>query len=194
MPIGLSESVKKVLEDKAYGHVVTFNPNGRPQLTMVWMDVEGNEALFNTAEGRKKAQNLRRDPRIIISVQNRNEPQSYLVLNGTATVTETGADAHADKLAKRFLGVDEYPYRQPGEKRLIVRVKVDRLRGIGPKMRPWAVRFRSRSVATRPLVRRHIAEAHFQLGTLCMRAAGRSGRRCASLGVTCCSDRPSAWR
>ena len=61
MPIGLPESVKTVLEDKAYGHVVTFNPNGRPQVTMVWMDVEGNEALFNTAEGRKTAQNLRRD-------------------------------------------------------------------------------------------------------------------------------------
>jgi len=97
MPIALPESVKNVLEDKAYGHVVTFNPNGRPQVTMVWMDVEGNEALFNTAEGRKKPQNLQRDPRIIISVQNRTEPQSYLLLNGTATVTETGADAHADK-------------------------------------------------------------------------------------------------
>jgi len=105
MPIALPESVKKVLEDKAYGHVVTLNPNGRPQVTMVWMDVEGNEALFNTAEGRKKAQNLRRDPRIIISVQNRNEPQSYLVLNGTATVTETGADAHADKLARCASGI-----------------------------------------------------------------------------------------
>jgi len=137
MPIELPESVKRVLEDKAYGHVVTLNPDGRPQVTMVWMDVEGNEALFNTAEGRKKPQNLQRDARIIISVQNRTEPQSYLVLNGTATVTETGADAHADKLAKRFLGVDKYPYRQPGEKRLIVRVKVDRLGGIGPKMRPW---------------------------------------------------------
>jgi len=107
MPIALPESVKKVLEDKAYGHVVTLNPNGRPQVTMVWMDVEGNEALFNTAEGRKKPQNLQRDPRIVISVQNRTEPQSYLLINGTATVTETGADAHADKLAKRFLGVDQ---------------------------------------------------------------------------------------
>jgi PPOX class probable F420-dependent enzyme len=126
-----------VLEDKAYGHVVTFNPNGQPQLTMVWMDVDGNEALFNTAEGRKKVQNLRRDPRIMISVQNRSEPQSYVVLNGAATLTETGADAHIDKLAKRFLGLDKYPYRQPGEKRVIVRVKVDRLGGLSPKMQSW---------------------------------------------------------
>jgi PPOX class probable F420-dependent enzyme len=126
-----------VLEDKAYGHVVTFNPNGQPQLTMVWMDVDGNEALFNTAEGRKKVHNLRRDPRIMISVQNRSEPQSYVVLNGAATLTETGADAHIDKLAKRFLGLDKYPYRQPGEKRVIVRVKIDRLGGLSPKMQPW---------------------------------------------------------
>jgi PPOX class probable F420-dependent enzyme len=137
MPSPLPESVKKVLEDKAYGHVATFNPNGRPQLTMVWMDVDGNEALFNTAEGRKKVQNLRRDPRIMISVQNRSEPQSYVVLDGTATLTETGADPHIDKLAKRFLGLDKYPYRQPGEKRLIVRVRVDRLGGLSPKMQPW---------------------------------------------------------
>ena len=137
MPIPLPESVKKVLEDKAYGHVVTFNPNGQPQLTMVWIDVDGNEALFNTAEGRKKVHNLRRDPRIMISVQNRSEPQSYVVLNGAATLTETGADAHIDKLAKRFLGLDKYPYRQPGEKRVIVRVRIDRLGGLSPKMQPW---------------------------------------------------------
>ena len=137
MPIALPDSVKKVLEDKAYGHVVTFNEKGQPQVTMVWMDVDGNEALFNTADGRKKPQNVRRDPRIIVSIQNRTDPQSYLVLHGMATVTDVGADAHADKLAKRFLGVDKYPYRQPGEKRLIVRVKIDRVGGFGPSMRPW---------------------------------------------------------
>ena len=137
MPIALPDSVKKVLEDKAYGHVVTFNEKGQPQVTMVWMDVDGNEVLFNTADGRKKSHNLRRDPRIIVSIQNRAEPQSYLVLHGTATITDAGADAHVDKLAKRFLGVDKYPFRQPGEKRLIVRIKADRLGGFGPGMRPW---------------------------------------------------------
>jgi PPOX class probable F420-dependent enzyme len=137
MAIGLPESVKRVLEDKAYGHVITFSPSGRPQVTMVWLDVEGDEVLFNTAEGRKKPQNLRRDPRVIISVQNRNDLQSYVVLHGTAIVTEAGADPHIDKLAKRFLGLDKYPFRQPGEKRLIVRVKADRIGGFGPKMQPW---------------------------------------------------------
>jgi PPOX class probable F420-dependent enzyme len=135
--IALPESVKKVLQDKAYGHVVTFNSNGSPQISMVWMDVDGNEALFNTAEGRVKPRNLRRDPRIIVSVQDRSDPQAYLILYGSATVTDAGADAEIDKLAKRFLGVDKYPFRRPGEKRLNVRIKVDRIGGFAPKMQPW---------------------------------------------------------
>ena len=138
MPIPLPQSVKKLLQDKAYGHVVTFNTQGNPQLTMVWMDVDGNEVLFNTAEGRKKLQNLRRDPHIVVSVQDRNDPQAYAVFHGKGRIDETGADAHIDKLAKRFLGADKYPFRQPGEKRLIVRISVDRIGGFGPKMKPWS--------------------------------------------------------
>ncbi len=138
MPIPLPQSVKKLLQDKAYGHVVTFNTQGKPQLTMVWMDVDGDEVLFNTSEGRRKSQNLRRDPRIIVSVQDRNDPQAYAVFHGKGRVTETGADEHIDKLAKRFLGADKYPFRQPGEKRLIVRIGVDRIGGFGPQMKPWS--------------------------------------------------------
>jgi PPOX class probable F420-dependent enzyme len=137
MAIALPQSVKKIMEDKAYGHVVTLGAGGKPQVTMVWMDVDGDEVLFNTAEGRIKPKNLRADPRIVISVQDRNDPQSHLVFHGKATVAEAGADDHIDKLAKRFLGVDKYPFRRPGEKRLIVRVKVDRIGGYGPKMQPW---------------------------------------------------------
>src|SRR5262249_39500783 len=137
MAIKLPESARKVLQDKAYGHVVTSASNGRPQVTMVWMDAEGDEVLFNTAEGRTKLQNLRRDPHVTISVQDRHNPQAYLLVHGTASAAEAGADAHIDKLAKRFLGVDKYPYRQPGEKRLLVRVQVDRLGGFAPGMKPW---------------------------------------------------------
>jgi PPOX class probable F420-dependent enzyme len=138
MPMPLPQSVKKLLQDKAYGHVVTFNTQGKPQLTMVWMDVDGDEVLFNTSEGRRKSQNLRRDPRIIVSVQDRNDPQAYAVFHGKGRVTEAGADDHIDKLAKRFLGADKYPFRQPGEKRLIVRISVDRIGGFGPKMKAWS--------------------------------------------------------
>jgi len=138
MPVRLPQSVKTLLEDRAYGHVATFDAKGHPQITMVWMDVEGDEAVFNTAEGRLKVQNLRRDPRIIVSVQDRNDPQAYAVFHGKGRVTDAGADAHIDKLAKRFLGVDTYPFRQSGEQRLLVRISVDRIGGVGPKYQPWS--------------------------------------------------------
>ena len=82
MPIALPQAVRTLLEDKAYGHVVTLSATGQPRVTMVWMDVDGDEVLFNTAEGRKKLQDLRRDPRVIVSVQDRNNPQAYAVFHG----------------------------------------------------------------------------------------------------------------
>src|ERR1044071_863784 len=112
MPVKIPQSLQMILEDKAYGHVVTFNAEGKPELTMVWMDVEGDELLFNTSEGRRKPDNIRRDPRVIVSVQDRNNPQSFAVFHGKGRVTDTNADAHIDKLAKRFLGHDKYQFRQ----------------------------------------------------------------------------------
>ena len=131
MPMELPESIKQLLTLRAYGHVVTRNPDGSPQMSMVWMDVDGNEVLFNTAEGRIKPRNLRRDPRILISVQSPLNPQAHAIFNGTAAATAEGADQHIDMLAKRFLGMDKYPWRRPGEKRLIVRTRVDRIAGFG---------------------------------------------------------------
>ena len=137
MSLTLPQSAQKVLEDKAYGHVLTYNKDGSPQITMVWMDVVNGEASFNTAEGRRKVTNLRRDPRIVVSVQDRNDPQSYMLLTGTATVTADGADAQVDKLAKRFIGQDTYPYRQPGEQRVMVRIATEKIGGMGPGMGAW---------------------------------------------------------
>jgi len=137
MTIKLPEAVKKILEDKTHGHVITFNPKGTPQVTLVWLDVDGDEVVFNTSEGRVKPRNLRRDPRIVISAQDPNNPRSYMVFYGSATISEAGADAHIDKLAKKFMGVDTYPFRQPGEQRLIVRTTVDRIGGHDGAMTPW---------------------------------------------------------
>ena len=138
MTVKIPQSLRKMLEDKAYGHVVTFNAKGNPELTMVWMDIEGDELLFNTSEGRRKPGNIRRDPRVIVSVQDRNNPQAYAVFHGKARVTDAGADENIDKLAKRFLGADKYPFRQPNEKRLIVRIGVDRISGMAPGYRNWS--------------------------------------------------------
>ena len=137
MALKLPDSIRKLLEDRAYGHVVSLNADGTPQVTMVWMDVDGDQPLFNTAEGRVKPRNLRRDPRVQVAVQNRGDAQSYAVLHGKATVESRGADAHIDKLAKRFLGLDKYPFRSPGEQRLVVRIAVDKITGFAPGMKPW---------------------------------------------------------
>jgi PPOX class probable F420-dependent enzyme len=103
---------------------------------MVWMDVDGDEVLFNTTADRKKAQDLRRDPRVVVSVQDRNNSQAYAVFHGTARITTDGARAHIDKLAKRFLGVDQYP-GPPGETRVIVRISVERIGGVAPGFKAW---------------------------------------------------------
>src|SRR2546428_9656014 len=97
MAIKLPDSVKKILQDKAYGHVITFDAAGKPQVTMVWVDVDRDEVVFNTAEGRLKPKNLGRDPRVIISVQDPNDPQSSMVFHRTASLTEARADAPLDK-------------------------------------------------------------------------------------------------
>ena len=137
MPTTLPQSVKTLLKDKAYGHVITFNPNGKAQTTMVWMDVDGDEVLFNTSEGRRKTENLRRDPRVIVSVQDRNNPQAYAIFHGKGRIESAGADEHIDNLAERFLGPGK-KVRQPGDKRVIVRIAVDKVAGSGPGMKPWS--------------------------------------------------------
>jgi len=138
MGIALPQSVKDLLEDKAYGHVVTVKPNGAPQITMVWMDVDGDTPQFNTAEGREKPDNLRNNANIIVTVQSKNDPQAYAAIYGKAIVTTEGADAQIDKLANRFMGVEKYPFRREGEVRVIVEIDVTKIRGMGPGMGPWS--------------------------------------------------------
>src|SRR5687768_607129 len=94
-------------------------PDGSPQTTPVWIDVEGDTVLFNTGEGRQKDRNLRRDGRIAISVIDSGNPYRYIQLRGTVIERTTdGGDAHIDKLAKKYLGLESYPYRNPqGEAR-----------------------------------------------------------------------------
>ncbi len=137
MAIALPDALKKILSEHAYGHVMTYNPSGTPQLTMVWMDVDGDQPTFNTARGRIKPRNLENDSRIVVSVQDPENPQSYACFYGKATVTEDGADAQIDDLAGRFLGLDNYPFRQEGEVRVRVLIDVDKIGGVGPGMKPW---------------------------------------------------------
>lgn len=137
MATTLPDEVRTVLQNKAYAHMITFNRDGSPQVSMVWVDADGDEVLINTAIGRVKEKNLRRDPRVILSVQDPSDAMAYVLIHGQATLTEEGAVAHIDKLANRYFGVDEYPYHSPEEPRIIVRITPDRVSGVAPGMGSW---------------------------------------------------------
>lgn len=119
----ISNEVRSIIEKKTFAHVATLMPDGSPQSTPVWIDVESDQLLFNTAEGRQKPENLRRDPRVAISFTDPDDPYQMVMVQGeVAEITESGADEHIDRLAKKYLGEDTYPFRKEGEVRLIVRV------------------------------------------------------------------------
>ncbi len=120
MPAALSDSVKKLFQEPNFAHLATLMADGSPQVTPVWVDMEGNRILVNTAEGRSKPRNVRRDPRVAISIANQDNPYSSAFIRGRVIeVRQEGADDHIDKLAKKYMGLDTYPNRQPGEQRII---------------------------------------------------------------------------
>ncbi|MGE3795766.1 MAG: PPOX class F420-dependent oxidoreductase [Dehalococcoidia bacterium] len=128
----LPESAREMLRGNAYAHVVTRHPDGRSQITMVWADEIGGDLAFNTSRGRIKLRNIERDPQIAVTIQDPRDPQQYLVVHGRAEVVPEGGREHIDRLAVRFLGMDHYPYLEPGEERVTVRVVADRISGAGP--------------------------------------------------------------
>ncbi len=119
----LSHKARALLERPVIANIATVGAGGHPQLTPVWIDVDGDDLVFNTARGRAKDRNLRRDPHVAISVVDPDDPYNVVVVRGTAEDTEDGADEVIDSLAKKYLGVDTYPNRRPGEVRVTYRVR-----------------------------------------------------------------------
>ena len=128
----LSDGVRKLLEGKNFAHLATLMPDGSPQVSAVWVDYDGKHVLVNTAEGRQKPLNLRRDPRVAISIVDQENPYVSATIRGRVVeLTHDGADVHIDKMAKKYLGQDTYPFRAPGEQRLIVKVEPVRVSAMG---------------------------------------------------------------
>jgi PPOX class probable F420-dependent enzyme len=112
----------------AFAHVATLNADGSPQVTPVWVDFDGTHVVINTAKGRVKAKNLAREPRVALSIADPENPYRYLGIQGRVVeITEAGGDAHIDKMAKKYLGKDSYPFRAPGEVRLVVKISPDKV-------------------------------------------------------------------
>ncbi len=119
-------------EKRAFGHLATLMPDGSPQVTPVWIDFDGTHVLVNSARGRQKDVNVRRDPRVAIEVSDPNNPYRYVQIRGRVVeITEEGADEHIDRLAKKYRGLDRYPYRRPGEVRVIYKILPERVSVFG---------------------------------------------------------------
>ena len=117
---------------KAFANLATLNADGTPQVTPVWFDWDGGRLRINTAKGRVKDKNLRRTPAVALSIMDPDNSYRYVQVKGrVAAVTESGADAHIDALSKKYLGQDSYPYRKPGEVRVIFTITPDRVQTLG---------------------------------------------------------------
>ena len=124
MTATIPESHKDLLLGKNFASVATLMPDGSPQVTPVWIDFDGTDVVFNTADGRQKARNLDRDKRVAVSVFDSANPYRYIQIRGVVdTKTTNGADEHIDKMAKKYLDQDKYPLRTASEQRVIYRIK-----------------------------------------------------------------------
>lgn len=113
------------------GTVTTLRPDGSPHNTIVWVDVEDGVVTFNTAVGRAKERYLRRDPRAAITVVHPDNAYQWVTVSGPVQMTIDGADDQIDRLAKKYLGQDEYPWRNPQETRITVRIKPEKVDAYG---------------------------------------------------------------
>jgi PPOX class probable F420-dependent enzyme len=110
--------VRELLEQPNYAVISTVNPNGSIHSTIVWIGAEDGMVAVNSAAGRIWPTNLQRDPRVTVLVFESGNPYNYVEVRGTATATREGADEHINALTKKYIGQDEYPFRQPGEERI----------------------------------------------------------------------------
>jgi PPOX class probable F420-dependent enzyme len=127
----LTEKQREFLEQPFYGTVTTLRPDGTPHTTVVWIDVDDEGVMFNTAGGRAKPRNLERDPRVALNVIDPNDGYRWISVDGRAELASDGADAQIDKLAKKYLGQDEYPWRKPDEQRITVRIRPEHVEAHG---------------------------------------------------------------
>lgn len=128
----LPQGLKDMLQQPVFVHLTTLMADGSPQASPVWVDVDGDEIVINSAEGRVKDKNIKRDPRVALSVTAIDNPyKAFMVRGRVVKITTEGGDAHIDKMAKKYMGVDSYPFRTPTEVRVIYRIVADRVSNMG---------------------------------------------------------------
>jgi PPOX class probable F420-dependent enzyme len=128
----LTEKQAELFRGRNWATVTTLRADGSPHSTPVWVDTDGENVVFNTVIGRAKERHLRRDPRASVVVLPAEDQQSgYVSVTGTAEITEEGALEHIDKMAQKYVGLDKYPWHQPGDERVIVTIRPERIDAYG---------------------------------------------------------------
>lgn len=123
------EAAKKIFEGKNFAYVSSLMKDGSPQVTPTWVDIENGTILVNTAIGRLKQKNVSRDNRVALAIADQNNPYDMVTVRGKVVEQITGkrAEEHIDKLARKYLGKDKYPFRTPEEKRVILKIRPDKV-------------------------------------------------------------------
>ncbi len=128
----IPEKFKDLFTKQAFAHLATLMPDGSPQVTPVWFDYDGTHILINTAKARVKDKNMRHQKKVALSILDPENPYRHMTVRGEVVeITEEGADTHIDKMAKKYLGKDKYPYRQPGEVRVLYKIRPERIATMG---------------------------------------------------------------
>lgn len=121
--VRIPEKFLDLFQKRAFAHLATLMPDGSPQITPVWIDYDGTYLIVNSAKGRLKDKNMRRDPRVAIEISDPDDPYRYIQVRGRVVeITEQEADEHIDKMAFKYQGKERYPYRRPGEIRVVYKV------------------------------------------------------------------------
>jgi PPOX class probable F420-dependent enzyme len=128
----IPENYLDLFQKKAFAELATLMPDGSPQVTPVWVDFDGSYILVNSAKGRRKDANMHERPKVALSILDPDNPYRYLQVRGTvAEITEDGAAAHIDKMAQKYLGMEKYPFSQPGEVRVLYKIRPEHINGMG---------------------------------------------------------------
>jgi len=131
MAQAIPETFLDLFQKQAFANLGTIMSDGSPQVTPVWVDYDGKYVRFNSALGRVKDRNVRRDPRVSLSILDPDNPYRYLAIRGRVVdITEQGADEHINRLSQKYLGKAEYPYRQPGEVRVLYKIEPEKVSSI----------------------------------------------------------------
>lgn len=129
---------RDLFQKRAFANLGTVRPNGAARVTPVWCDIEGDSVILNTAKGRHQDKNIRRDGRVALVITDPDNPYRYLEIRGHAVeIFDQDAEKHLDKMAKKYLGADTYPYRQPGEERVMYRVEAEQVHGFNFPHAAW---------------------------------------------------------